>query len=147
MAGSGLGKRTRTRALVVQALYQSRIAQHDCEELLAQFATRDEYRRVDAEWFRVLLEAVFRERDALAGYISRFADRPVEQIDPVELGILELGLVELAESAETPYRVVINEAVTLAKRYGAEDGHKYVNALLDRAARELRAAERPAARA
>ena len=80
-------------------------------------------------------------RDELDGIVARYADRPREQLDPVELSIIYLGLTELKQFLETPYRVILNEAVRLARCFGAEDGHKYVNALLDRAAADLRAPE------
>jgi N utilization substance protein B len=70
-------------------------------------------------------------------------DRPVAQLDPVERAVLLIGLHELEQRLDVPYRVVINEGVELAKRFGATEGHKFVNAVLDRAARRLRAAEQP----
>ncbi len=135
------GIRSRTRALVMQALYQASMTGDENPELLAQFKARDEYKRVDADMFQDLLAGVFKTRDLLEELIERFADRPRDQIDPVEASILLVGLAELSNSLDTPYRVVINEAVQLASRFGAEDGHKYVNALLDKAAADLRAAE------
>ena len=74
--------------------------------------------------------------------LTPFIDRPLDQLDPVERAILMIGMYELQQRLDVPYRVVINEAVDLCKRFGATDAHKYVNAVLDRAARELRAAER-----
>jgi transcription antitermination protein NusB len=74
--------------------------------------------------------------------LQPFFDRPLGQLDPVETAILMIGMFELQQRVDIPYRVVINEAVDLCKRFGATDAHKYVNAVLDRAARELRAAER-----
>ena len=76
------------------------------------------------------------------GSLAPFIDRPLEQLDPVETAILMIGMYELRERTEIPYRVVINEAVDLCKRFGATDAHKYINAVLDRAARNIRAAER-----
>jgi transcription antitermination protein NusB len=137
------GARGRARELLVQALYQMQIAGHDRRELAAQFRERRDYERVDREYFDEALRAIVDAQASLEEAAAAFADRPLSQLDPVERGILLLGVYELRERLEIPYRVVINEAVNLAKRFGAADGHKYINAVLDRAAAELRpAAER-----
>lgn len=140
--GKKISARTRARELLVQALYQMQIADHDVGELRRQFKERSEYQRVDQEFFDETLSAVCENVDALEKSVDEHADRPIAHLDPVERSILLLGYHELQSAAEVPYRVVINEAVNLAKRFGAEDGHKYVNALLDRASKQLRAAER-----
>ncbi len=137
----GAGARTRARELLVQALYQMRITGHGLSELEAQFRERDEYERVDQAFFDAALSDIVKQTASYLEDLAVFADRPVEQLDPVETGILLLGYHELAAMPEVPYRVVINEAVNLAKRFGAEDGHKYVNAMLDKASTTLRAAE------
>lgn len=136
----GRGARSRARALIVQALYQMQLAEPEKAELLAQFRERPEYRRVDRGYFDEALAAVMDGRQSLEQMAQQFLDRPVSQLDPVEKGILLLGLYELAERPEVPFRVVINEAVELARQFGAVDGHKYVNAVLDRAAANLRPA-------
>lgn len=133
--------RRQARELLVQALYQMQIAGHDRAELARQFRERPEYERVDREFFDEALRAIVAAQDALEAQAAGFADRPLAQLDPVERGILLLGFYELGERLEIPFRVVINEAVNLARRFGAEDGHKYINAVLDRAALELRPAE------
>ncbi|MEM1262235.1 MAG: transcription antitermination factor NusB [Pseudomonadota bacterium] len=136
-----VGKRGRTRGLLIQALYQWQLTGHSGDELATQFRDRAEFARVDADLFNELLGDVIERQAELESIVERFADRPRDQLDPVELGIIYLGLAELSRHFETPYRVVLNEAVRLARGFGAEDGHKYVNALLDRAAAELRQAE------
>ena len=136
-----IGPRRRARELALQALYQMQIADHDIRELLRQFRERPEYERVDQDYFNELLPAVCADVEQTKTRIADFADRPLLQIDPVELGVLLIGVYELASRPDVPYRAVINEGVDLARRFGAEDGHKYVNAVLDRAARELRPAE------
>lgn len=134
----GRSARSRARALIVQALYQMQLAEPEKADLLAQFRERPEYCRVDREYFDQALAAVMDGRRSLEQTAQQFLDRPVSQLDPVERGILLLGLHELAERPEIPFRVVINEAVELARQFGAVDGHKYVNAVLDRAAASLR---------
>ena len=136
------GARGRARELIVQSLYQMQIAGHDEAELKAQFHERPDYQRVDQAYFDEVLGAVITRRADLEERIGELADRPVDHLDPVERGILLLGLYELESKPDVPYKVVINEAVNLARRFGAIDGHKYVNALLDRAAAELRPGER-----
>jgi N utilization substance protein B len=135
------GARTRARELLLQALYQKQIAGHDWRELLAQFRDQVAYQRVDQEFFEDLLKAICKSESELSESISRFIDRPVDQLDPVEFGILLIGLYELESRVDIPYRVVINEAVNLAKRFGATDGHKYINACLDAGAQALRTTE------
>jgi len=132
------GARSRARELIVQTLYQRQISGHDLVELLRQFHDRPDYARVDKTYYDNALKAICAETDALETSIQEFADRPLAQLDPVERGILLLGFYELKEQLDVPYKVVINESVNLAKRFGAIDGHKYINALLDRAAAKLR---------
>ena len=135
------GARSRARELLVQALYQMQVARHDRRELERQFRERRDYEKVDREYFDASLAAIVEEVSELEASAGELADRPLSQLDPVERAILLLGLHELRSRPEIPYRVVINEAVNLARRFGAVDGHKYVNAILDRAARQLRPTE------
>lgn len=142
MAGAAsTGARTRARELLLQALYQKQIAGHECPELLSQFREQVAYERVDQEFFEELLRAICEEQAELQTSIDKLIDRPLEQLDPVELGILLIGVYELESRIDIPYRVVINEGVNLAKRFGSLDGHKYINACLDAGAQSLRAAE------
>jgi N utilization substance protein B len=135
------GARRRARELIVQSLYQMQIAGHEERELLRQFHERPDYQRVDQAYFDDVLTEVVRNQQQLEQDIEKLADRPLSQLDPVERGVLLLGFYELQSRPDVPYRVVINESVDLARRFGAVDGHKYVNALLDRAAGELRPGE------
>ncbi len=137
---SQIGARSRARELIVQSLYQMQIAGHGEAELLSQFRERPDYKRVDQEYFDEVLTAICRNTEKIEKRIDKFADRPLSQLDPVERGILLLGFYELQEKPDVPFKVVINESVNIAKRFGATDGHKYINALLDRAAQELRPA-------
>jgi transcription antitermination protein NusB len=127
--------------LLVQALYQMQITGHDLRELRSQFSQRPEYERVDQAYFDAALAAICNGIDDIETVIDELADRPIEQLDPVERSILLLGCYELQSVTDVPYKVVINEAVNLARRFGAEDGYKYINALLDRASKKLRPAE------
>ena len=135
------GARTRARELLLQALYQKQIAGHDGDELLQQFREQTAYKRVDHEYFDVALAEICATQAALEKSIEPLIDRPLEQLDPVEMGILLIGVLELQSRPDVPFRVVINEGVNLAKRFGSIDGHKYINACLDLAAQSLRSDE------
>lgn len=140
------GARTRARELMLQALYQKQIAGHGCDELVSQFKQQTAYQRVDHAFFDETLPAICQSQAELEQAISEFVDRPLAQLDPVEMGILLIGVFELQHRNDVPYRVVINEGVNLAKRFGAVDGHKYINACLDNAAHSLRETETNAQR-
>lgn len=137
--------RSLARRLALQALYQWQMTAQSHAELLNQYAQDEGYPDVDADYFKELLSGVTENAAALDATLGEYIDRPVAQLDPIEHAVLLIGLHELTHRLETPYRVVINEGVELAKKFGATDGHKFVNAVLDRAARRLRAAEQAAA--
>ena len=137
MAATG---RHGSRRLLVQALYQRQVSGHGAAELTEQFAAQKDFGKVDVEYFRQLLAEIIGDSAALDALISGNADRPIEQLDPVEHGILWLGVTELKLHPEVPVKVVITESVQLAKEFGAQDGHRYINALLDRLAPLLRTA-------
>ncbi len=135
---SHTGARTRARELIVQSLYQRQLTGHSESELLTQFRNCPDYERVDQKYFDEALSAICRNTQQLEAHIDKLADRPLSQLDPVERGILLLGFYELQEKPDVPFKVVINESVNIAKRFGALDGYKYINALLDRAVKEIR---------
>jgi N utilization substance protein B len=132
------GTRTVARKLALQALYRWQLNACPWPELVAEFDEAEDMARADAGYFRTLVAGVGREHEQLEGRLATFADREPRRLDPIEHAVLLIALYELSARPEVPYRVVINEAVGLAKRFGATDGHKFVNAVLDRAARELR---------
>lgn len=137
MAATG---RHGSRRLLVQALYQRQLAGHAAAEIVAQFSSQKDFEKVDVEYFRCLLGEVLADTAGLDVLIAGDADRPLAQLDPVEHAILWLGLAELQGHPEIPVKVVITEAVQLAKEFGATDGHRYINALLDKVAQKLRPA-------
>ena len=137
MAATG---RHGSRRLLVQALYQRQLAGHTAAEIVAQFSSQKDFEKVDVEYFRRLLGEVLADTAGLDDLIAGDADRPVAQLDPVEHAILWLGLTELRAHPEIPLKVVITEAVQLAREFGATDGHRYINALLDKVAPKLRPA-------
>ncbi len=125
----------------MQALYQSLLTGQKLPDIAAQFREQDHLARADEDYFDMLLDEVDKRRADLDDLIARLADRPTAQLDPVEHATLFVALAELAARPDIPYRVVIDEAINLSRRFGSTDGHRYVNAIVDRAARELRAAE------
>ena len=131
-------QRSVARKLALQALYRWQLNDCPWQDLIQEFGDAEDMPRADREYFRELVEGVWRGREALDAELSAWADRGPALLDPVEHAILLIGVYELRHRQDVPYRVAINEGVTLAKRFGATDGHKYVNAVLDRAARALR---------
>jgi N utilization substance protein B len=130
------------RRLLVQALYQRQLGRQPWQELHRQYSGDPGFGRADADYFGAALEAVCEGEASLDAELARHSEIAPPRLDPVEHAILLLGLWELMSRPHTPYRVVINEAVELARRFGATDGHRYVNAVLDRASRAHRAPER-----
>lgn len=137
--------RSLSRKLAMQALYQWQLTGQSCAELRNQYAGEEGLADADGAYFGELLEGVTEAAASLDAQLGTLIDRPVAQLDPVEHAVLLIGLFELTRRLDVPYRVVINEGVDLTKRFGATDGHKFVNAVLDRAARALRAAEQASA--
>ncbi len=135
------GARTVARKLALQALYRWQLNACEWQDLVSEFATDADMARADGEYFRGLIAAITRSHAELDAALAPLIDRDPAQLDPVEHALLLIGSYELQHRPEVPFRVVINEAVTLARRFGATDGHKFVNGVLDRAARLWRAAE------
>ena len=133
--------RHRARRLAVQALYQWQLAGQDIQEIEDQFISDHTGEQTDLEYFRELIHQVPAHLGDIDREIGQVLDRPFQEVDPVERAILRLGTYELRFRPDIPFRVVINEAVQLAKVFGAEHGHKYANSVLDKIARKLRAAE------
>ena len=132
------GSRERARGLLIKALYQWQLAGHSLEELERQYAGLAEYSRIDQAYFRDLLGRVIADPASLDAQIEALADRGLDQLDAVGHAILLLALAELRFRDDVPVKVVINEAVKLAKRFGPADSYRFVNAVVDRAAKTLR---------
>jgi N utilization substance protein B len=133
--------RHRARELAMQGVYEWRLSGKSAR--LIEKGTRDEKSlgRYDTEFFGQLLNGAITHQEALSAQIAPHLDRKLDELSPVEYAVLLLGAYELAHHPEVPYRVVINEAVELAKTFGGSDGHKFVNGVLDKLAAEVRAAE------
>lgn len=132
-------RRGLARRLTVQALYQWLVNEGTPGQLLRQFREQEEgLGRADPAYFEELLNGVVDNAPALTLDFVPQLDRPLNQLDPVEHAVLLLGTYELRHKPEVPWRVVVNESVNLAKMFGAEDGFKFVNGVLDKLARQLR---------
>jgi transcription antitermination protein NusB len=131
-------QRSVARKLALQALYRWQLNEAPWQDLVQEFRDAEDMPRADGEYFRELVEGVWRAREQLDSDLSSWADRSPALLDPIEHAVLLIGVYELRHRQDVPYRVAISEAVALAKRFGATDGHKFVNAVLDRAARALR---------
>ncbi len=131
MSKPGQNRRRQARYLALQALYQWAISQDDISKIERQFLIDNEAAQIDVPFFQKLLYGVPTALDKLDETLSPHLDRKLSDIDPIELTILRLGCFELMECSDIPYRVVINEALELAKLFGAEEGFKYINAVLD----------------
>lgn len=135
------GSRKRARMACVQALYQWLVADTDVGELVTQFARGGRLARADRDYFELLLRGVAGDRDALEAAFDPHLSRPAAQLDPVEYAILLMAAFELRDRVEIPFAAVINEACDMARIYGAQDGHRFINGVLDATARSLRETE------
>jgi len=138
--------RHRARELVMQGIYEWRLSAKPASLIEKATLGEKSIGRYDLELFCRLLRGVIAESGHLAEQLTPHLDRPVSELSPVEFSVLLLGAYELIHQPEVPYRVVINEAVELAKTFGGSDGYKFVNGVLDKLAAQVRAAEVAASR-
>lgn len=136
-----LAARSMARKLAIQALYRWQLNDSPWQDLVQEFADEPDMAKADRGYFQSLLSDIGQGRPALDELLAGWQDRSAADLDPVEHAVLWVGVLELRNRPDVPWRVVINEAVSLAKRFGATDGHKFVNAVLDKAAHSLRGAE------
>lgn len=133
--------RRRSREFGLQAIYQWQLAQPSTHELEQQYKLAEGFEKADAELFKTLIAGVVQNADTLSVAMSPYLDRAWAEVSPVERAVLLIAGYELSRMPETPYRVIINEAIELAKSFGGTDGHKYVNGVLDKFAAITRADE------
>ncbi|MGE5525507.1 MAG: transcription antitermination factor NusB [Rhodospirillaceae bacterium] len=137
-AGTRKSSRRKSREFALQGLYQWQLAHTDPVMIAAQLAEAQGYEQSDADYLRELLHGTIREAQALEQAITPGLDRPFAELSPVERGVLLIATYEMLHHPDVPYRVVINEAVELAKAFGGTDGHKFVNGVLDKLTPQLR---------
>jgi N utilization substance protein B len=140
--GIDLAARSRARRRALQALYAWQLSGSHMKAVIDQFRHEQDMEVADLEYFEDLLQGVETHVDTLDAALKPYVDREVAQIDPIERAALRLAAYELKYRLDVPYRVVINEAIEVTKRFGADHGHSYVNGVLDKLAGELRAAEK-----
>jgi N utilization substance protein B len=138
---SAFEPRSRARRRALQALYQWQITGQEAAEILRQFRAVQDMKGVDEAYFEALLCGIVAGQEGLDDALQPFLDRPIGQVDLMERVVLRIGAFELLNCPELPFRVVLDECVDLAHRFGSEQGHSYVNAVLDSAARQWRSAE------
>ena len=133
--------RTNARKAAVQALYQWQMTGQSLIEIERQFLEEERLKDAQKSYFTELFHGVPKNLEVIDQALSEFVDRPVDMIDPVERAILRIGVYELVNRLDMPYRVVLNEGINLAKYFGADGSHKYVNGILDKVAQQKRAIE------
>lgn len=133
--------RRKARELAVQAIYSWQISKNSVTDIEVNFLTENSKRRFDIEYFQQLLRGVTGKTSELDEAISPHVDRPLDEIDHVEKAILRVAIYELMDCKEVPYRVVINEAIELAKLFSSDDSHKFINGVLDKVVRLVRPQE------
>lgn len=139
--------RHRAREFALQGLYQWQIGGNDEAAIEAHLTDSTGFDKADRQFFVGLLRGVLAQHTTLREHLQAYLDRPFSELSPIEACVLLVGAFELANYPQTPYRVIINEAIELTKGYGGTDGHKYVNGVLDKVAAKLRPAEVEAKRA
>jgi N utilization substance protein B len=138
-------QRRKARHYGMQALYQWHMAGASLGTIEAEFLDDYDFSHVDLEYFQALLHGVPACVDELEAILEPLLDRKLDDLDPIERTVLRMGTFELARRIDVPYKVVITESIALTKKFGATDGHKYINGVLDKVARALRKVEIDAA--
>lgn len=130
--------RRKARELAVQAVYSWQLSDNTIADIELNFLTDNAKRRFDIPYFQQLLTGVGESVESLDKAIEPHVDRPIDEVDHVEKAILRVAIYELSANEDVPYKVVINEAIEIAKSFGADDSHKFVNGVLDKAVKVLR---------
>lgn len=137
-----ISPRHRARELAVQGIYSWQMTNNAVEQIELALATSNDMKKVDMTYFQSLLQGVINNAETLDKTIRPYLGRLPEELDPIEKAILRLATFELTAQMDVPYKVIINESIELAKSFGAEESHKFVNGALDKAVKTLRADER-----
>lgn len=132
--------RRKARKLAIQAIYSWQLSQNSIVDIEAQFLTDNDVSKIDVDYFLDLVRGVASQSKSLDTVLEPYLDRPSKDLDQVERAVLRLAAYELRERLDVPYKVAINEAIELAKSFGADDSHRFVNGVLDKAIDALRPA-------
>lgn len=141
MSNESISGKRRARKLALQSLYQWLMAGTALSDIEAQFSAANNMDKVDGEYYRKLLYGVPKDLAAIEEALTPLLDRPIQSLNPIELSILRLCTFELFHCMEIPYRVILDESVSLAKAFGSQDGHRYVNGVLHNLAQTVRKIE------
>ncbi len=133
--------RHKARHYAMQALYQWQMSQNALQHIEQQFRGEYDFTQVDLEFFQELLHNIPAQVGEIDALILPHIDRTIKELTPIELALLRMGAYELAHRIDVPFKVAINEAVSLAKKFGAAESHKYINGVLDNIAKQTRAVE------
>lgn len=133
--------RHKARHYAMQAIYQWQMSQNPLQQIEQQFRSEYDFSQVDLEFFQELLHRIPAQLGDLDALIAPHIDRAINELTPIELALLRIGAYELAYRIDVPFKVAINEAVSLAKKFGAAESHKYINGVLDNIAKQTRAVE------
>ncbi len=133
--------RHNARRYALQAMYQWQLAGTSIQEIESEFLRYHITKKLDIDYFKELIHGVPKHQHEIDREMQGFLGRPLNEIDPIELSVLRLAIYELIKRLDVPYRVVINEALELTKKFGSIEGHKFVNGILDRIAKKNRATE------
>ena len=136
-----INNRRKSRELVMKSVYRGLVNQIDITQIKKDIQEDPDFIRADQDLYEEMLSGVFKNMDSLKQEIELYIDRSYEELSPIELSIIYFSLYELKYSASVPYKVVINEAVEIAKTFGGADGYKYINGILNKAAKVNRANE------
>ncbi|MGS2722809.1 transcription antitermination factor NusB [Porticoccus sp. GXU_MW_L64] len=139
-------QRKKARHLLVQALYQWHMSGSSLVDIEAEFHADHDMKKLDGDYFREILHGVAKQADTIEATYNPHLDRAENELDPIARAVLQLSCYEMLYRIDVPYKVVINEAVSLAKKFGATDSYKYINGVMDKVAADKRAAEVQAAR-
>lgn len=139
-------ERKKARHLLVQALYQWRMSGNALVDIEAEFRTDNDMSKVDVNFFEEIFHGVPKRIGEIESAFTPYLDRDLDDLDPIARAVLEVGCYEMLFRLDVPYKVVINEAVSLAKKFGATDSYKYINGVMDKVAADKRAIEVKAAR-
>ncbi len=131
-------KRHKARCFALQALYQWQLTGNDIDEIVLRFISEMNQKKTDIHYFRQLVHEIVQQTPSLDTTFAAYLDRSLDALGPIELAILRLSTYEMIACPDLPYKVVLNEAIELAKTFAAEDAHKYINAILDKVAVKLR---------
>jgi len=130
--------RRKAREFAVQAIYSWQLSKNNISDIETNFLVDNQKRRFDIAYFQLILRGVGEHLESLDAAIAPHVDRPLEEIDQVEKAILRMAIFELSEVKDVPYKVIINEAIEIAKSFAADDSHKFINGVLDKAVKLIR---------